>query len=137
MPVPTLAWYVLAATSALAAGLALSASTTCLDVLLSAPVASVARLTTMSLVGIVISEMPLLASASLGSYVRHVPSVTVIDSGALLVPAAGGLNSAVGLLPPGGPMGLGTREIAGGARAAGGVPLPAVPAAIIAMPGRW
>ena len=65
MPVPALAWYVLAVTSALAAGSALSASTTCLDVLLSAPLASVARVTTMSLVGIVVSAMP---SAELVSF---------------------------------------------------------------------
>ena len=90
-----------AVTSALAAGSALIAATTCAAVLVSAPVASVARLTTMSLTGTVISA-DAVAGVGVGSgrTSRHVPSVTVIDSGAFSVPAAGALNSAVMLLPP-------------------------------------
>ena len=73
----------------------------------TAPAASVARLTTMSLVGTVISLKPLEASVSAGSTSRHVPLVTVIESGALLAP--GFLNSAVMLLPPFWPMAFESR----------------------------
>ena len=48
-PAPALLRYVVALTSADAAGLALIAATTCAAVLVSAPVSLVARLTTMSL----------------------------------------------------------------------------------------
>ena len=52
----------------------------------------------MSLTGTVISAIRWLASASFGSKSRHVPSVTVIDSGEFGAP--GFLNSAVMSLPP-------------------------------------
>ena len=67
MPAPALPPYGYALTSALEAASALIAALTCAAVLVSAPVASVARLTTMSLTGTVISLMPLLASVSFGS----------------------------------------------------------------------
>ena len=89
-----------AVTSALAAGEALIASTTCLAVVLSAPAPSVARLTVMSLTGTWIRVKPSDASVSAGSTSSHMPSVTVTDSGAFRVPAGGALNSAVMLLPP-------------------------------------
>ena len=73
-PAPALLRYVMALTSADAAGLALIAATTCAAVLVSAPVSLVARLTTMSL------------------------PVTATLSGALLAP--GFLNSAVTSSPP-------------------------------------
>ena len=73
-PAPVLPRYVVALTSAAAAGLALIAATTCAAVLVSAPVSLVARLTTMSL------------------------PVTATLSGALATP--GFLNSAVTSSPP-------------------------------------
>src|SRR5690348_2467349 len=73
-PAPALPRYVSATASALAAGLALIACTTCAAVLESAPVAFVARLTTMSL------------------------PVTLTDKGELGAP--GLRNSAVMSLPP-------------------------------------
>ena len=80
--------------------------------------------------------MPLLASASLGSWVRHVPSATVIDSGEFSVPAAGALNSAVMLLPPRSPRGFGHQvdRLRGLGRAR--LPLPARLPTIIAIAGR-
>src|SRR3954466_11003708 len=109
MPAPALPAYVLAVTSALAAGSAVGAGRSGGAVVLSAPAASVASVTTMSLVGIVISEMPLLASVSAGSWGRQVPSVPAIDRGEFAAPAAGALNSAVMLLPPFWPMALESR----------------------------
>ena len=93
-PAPALPRYVVAVTSAAAAGLALIAATTCAAVLVSAPVSLVARLTTMSL------------------------PVTATLSGELFAP--GFLNSAVTSSPPRWPHSLAVSTTAAACACRGG-----------------